>query len=123
MRTLVAITATAALACLAMTLSAACINAGTPPSGGGDAGGSVGSPCTSTSDCNPEALCGFPVDAGCAAQGVCVPQDLTCTMDGPVVCDCTGAPVGLACIWGPGYAPVPIPSEKPGCVPDAGIFD
>jgi acyl-CoA dehydrogenase len=88
-----------------------------------DAGGQVGDPCNASSDCTGGAeLCGFPIDAGCAAQGVCVPEDLSCTDDGPVVCGCNGDPVGLACIWGAGYAPLPVVSTTPGCAydPDAG---
>jgi hypothetical protein len=123
MSSLVKLAAYLALASAALSLSAACLHAGTPTPGAGDAGG-AGSPCVSTSDCSsPEDVCGYPIEAGCAAQGVCVPQDLSCTVDGPVVCDCNGDPVGLACLWGPGYAPLPVPSEKPGCMPDAGLFD
>ena len=88
-----------------------------------DAGGQVGDPCNTSSDCTGgEELCGFPIDAGCAAQGVCVPEDFSCTDDGPVVCGCNGDPVGLACIWGAGYAPLPVVSTTPGCAydPDAG---
>jgi hypothetical protein len=88
-----------------------------------DAGGQVGDPCNVTTDCTGGAeLCGFPIDAGCAAQGVCVAEDFSCTADGPVVCGCNGDPVGLACIWGAGYAPLPVVSTTPGCTydPEAG---
>jgi hypothetical protein len=111
-----------ALASAALSLSAACLHAGTPTPGAGDAGG-PGGPCTVSDDCSPEDLCGYPIEAGCDAQGICVPQDLTCMNDGPVVCGCNGGPVGLACLWGPGYAPSPVVSDTPACMPDAGLFD
>jgi hypothetical protein len=78
-----------------------------------------------TTDCVVGLLCGYPIDAGCAAQGICVPEDLSCPVDGPVVCACDGTPAGLACIYGPGYAVEPIVSTTPGCMPDfdAGVFD
>jgi hypothetical protein len=96
---------------------------GPPP----DAGAPQGAPCQLTSDCaNELLLCGYPIDAGCAAQGICVPEDLSCTKDGPTVCGCDGiTPVGMACIYGPGYAAVPVPGTTPGCMPDidAGLAD
>lgn len=95
----------------------------TAPLDGGPA--QLGGPCSQSSDCGPEMLCGFPVSAGCGAQGVCVEEDVTCQGDGPVVCACAGGPVELACVWGSGYAPEPIVSTTPGCQPDldAGLFD
>ena len=83
-----------------------------------DSGAALGSPCFLTTDCAPGTLCGFPEDGGCAAQGVCVAEDLSCTHDGPTVCGCDGTPVGLACIYGVGYAAEPIASTTPGCLPD-----
>ena len=52
------------------------------------------------------------------SQGVCVAEDRTCLTDGPFVCGCDGSAVGLACIWGPGYAVVPVVNGTPGCTPD-----
>jgi hypothetical protein len=83
-----------------------------------DAGAPVGAPCTVTTDCIVGSLCGYAEDAGCSAQGVCVPEDLSCTNDGPIVCACDGTPLGLACIYGPGYAAEPVASLTPGCQPD-----
>jgi hypothetical protein len=122
MSTLVKLAGYLAFASAALALSAACLHAGTPTPGAGEAG-SPGSPCMQETDCVGDTLCGFPIEAGCAAQGVCVTEDFTCMVDGPVVCDCFGQPVELGCLWGPGYAPTPVPSEKPGCLPDAGLFD
>jgi hypothetical protein len=85
----------------------------------------LGGPCAATSDCGPEMLCGYPITQACNAQGVCVAEDLTCASDGPVVCSCAGGPVQLACIWGSGFAPLPVVSTSPGCQPnlEAGLFD
>jgi hypothetical protein len=83
-----------------------------------DAGSPEGGPCNLTTDCVVGLLCGYPIAAGCAAQGVCVPEQLTCPIDGPTVCACDGTGVGLACIYGPGYAAVPVPGTTPGCMPD-----
>ncbi len=84
-----------------------------------DAGAPDGAACVLTTDCVPGLLCGYPIEAGCAAQGVCVPEYLTCPVDGPIVCGCDGVtPVGLACIYGPGYAAVPVPGTTPGCMPE-----
>jgi hypothetical protein len=113
-----------ALLALSLFLGA-CSSNGTPSSPPEEGGAPQGAPCVVTTDCDPELLCGYPIEAGCAAQGVCVPEDLTCPVDGPVVCACDGTPAGLACIYGPGYAVVPIVDTTPGCVPmsDAGLFD
>jgi hypothetical protein len=85
-----------------------------------EGGAPVGAPCMQTTDCGGEELCGFPIDQGCNAQGVCVFEDFSCPTDGPVVCGCDGAPVGLACIYGAGYAPLPVVSTTPGCLPEGG---
>jgi hypothetical protein len=88
-----------------------------------DGGGVLGSPCQTQEQCQPN-LCGFPISAGCHAQGVCVTEEFSCTGDGPIVCGCDGRPVELACIWGYGYAPAPIVSATPGCQPGLdGGFD
>jgi hypothetical protein len=102
---------------------AACATHPQPIAGSGtgeEAGAPVGSACTQSTDCGGEELCGFPVDAGCSAQGVCVMEDFTCQDDGPVVCGCDGDPVGLSCEWGPGYAPLPVVSTTPGCTAGEG---
>lgn len=99
----------------------------TAPSGSAppDSGALQGSPCELTTDCEVGLLCGFPIEAGCAAEGVCVPEDYACPTDGPTVCGCDGTPVGLACIYGSGYAALPVVNATPGCMPmfDAGLFD
>jgi hypothetical protein len=100
-------------------LLVACSSQSAPSDGSpADSGAQQGSPCVLTTDCIAGLLCGYPIDAGCAAQGVCVPEDLSCPTDGPVVCACDDTPVGLACIYGPGYAAVPVPGTTPGCMPD-----
>jgi hypothetical protein len=106
---------------LALAVLAGC-NSAPPstPSGGVEAGAPLGAPCLGSSDCTTRALCGFPIADGCGAQGVCVAEDLTCNSDGPVVCGCDGMPVGLACIYGAGYAPAPVPGTTPGCGPPEG---
>jgi hypothetical protein len=113
-------------ASLLLAAPTACTSPPPPPGNSTeDAGAALGSPCVSTSDCIVSALCGYPIDAGCSAQGICVPEDLSCPTDGPTVCGCDGTPIGLACIYGVGYAPAPIPGVMPGCQPsfDSGIFD
>ncbi|HEY6459513.1 MAG TPA: hypothetical protein VIY73_05155 [Polyangiaceae bacterium] len=102
---------------LALPLAlAACTTRTQPlPSASEEAGAPVGAPCSQSIGCGPEELCGFAIDAGCSAQGVCVMEDLGCQADGPVVCGCNGDPVGLSCEWGPGYAPLPVVSTTPGC--------
>jgi hypothetical protein len=82
-----------------------------------DGGALVGAECVTTPDCAAGLLCGYPIAQGCSAQGVCVTEDRGCTNNGPVVCGCNGDPVGLACIWGPGYAAGPVVSTTPGCAP------
>jgi len=106
-------------------LVAACSSNSAPANPPEEAGAPQGAPCVLTSDCAVELLCGYPIEAGCAAQGVCVPEDLSCPTDGPVVCACDGTPAGLACIYGVGYAVVPIVDTTPGCLPmsDGGLFD
>ena len=104
-----------------LALLAGCSPTNAPSSTGDDAGGApVGAPCTLSSDCVVAALCGYAIDAGCSAQGVCVPEYPACTNDGPVVCACDGTPVELACIYGPGIAPAPVPGTTPGCGPGDG---
>jgi hypothetical protein len=109
---------------LASVLLAACVSTSpTVDTGATYDAAAPGSPCGVTSDCVPGALCAYPIADGCAAHGVCVTEDLSCTNDGPVVCGCDGTPVGLACIYGPGNAPVPVPSATPGCAPGDAGFD
>ena len=99
-------------------LLAACRTTTSPVEDGpGDIGAPDGSACVLSSDCAAELLCGYPIDAGCSATGVCVPEDILCSSDGPVVCGCDSTPIGLACIYGPGYAAAPIISVTPGCQP------
>jgi hypothetical protein len=89
-----------------------------------DSGAPDGAACVVTTDCVVGLLCGYALDAGCAATGVCVPEDRACTNDGPVVCACDDTPVRLACIYGPAYAAAPVVGATPGCQPvpfDAGF--
>jgi hypothetical protein len=101
---------------------AGCSTSTSPPEPVVDAGAPDGGACITTSDCAGGLLCGYPIAQGCSAQGVCVPEDIRCTNDGPVVCGCDGSPVGLACIWGPDYAAAPVVSATPGCQPDLDAF-
>ncbi len=101
-------------------LLAACSTNGPASTSQVEAGAPLGARCSLSSDCAGEALCGFPIADGCNAEGVCVPEDIRCTNQGPVVCGCDGEPVGLACIYGDGYAPAPVPGTTPGCVPGDG---
>jgi hypothetical protein len=81
----------------------------------------MGAACSGPSDCDPRALCAFPVDGGCSAKGVCVAPDVTCTdTTSPPACACDGTPVGLACIFGAGNAPAPVQSTSPCPSADAG---
>jgi len=98
-------------------LLGACRTTTSPVDDTADLGAPDGSACVLTSDCAAGLLCGYPIDAGCSATGVCVPEDISCSSDGPVVCACDGTPIGLACIYGPAYAVAPIISVTPGCQP------
>jgi hypothetical protein len=81
----------------------------------------AGGACSGSSDCDPRALCAFALDAGCSAQGVCVAPDVTCTdTTSPAACACDGTPVGLACIFGAGNAPLPVRSTSPCPAADGG---
>ncbi len=84
----------------------------------------TGGACVGVNDCDPRALCAFPIAGACSAQGVCVMPDVTCTQTGnPVACACDGTPVGLDCIYGPGNAPAPVVSTSPCPTGDAGGED
>jgi hypothetical protein len=80
------------------------------------------SPCTTSADCDQGLSCGFPVGAGCAAQGQCIDAPLLCENDaaacvtpGPA-CGCDGLPDPYVA---PGYATSP--ASSPGaCAADAG---
>jgi hypothetical protein len=88
-----------------------------------EAGAGIGSPCDTPDDCPPPTLCAWPVDGGCAAQGLCVKEDLTCVDQGAtVLCACDDSPVTLSCIYGAGHAPQPLPSPARMCMgpPEAG---
>lgn len=71
----------------------------------------AGTPCNTPEDCDPRALCAFPVADGCQAAGVCVAPDFACTVDNPPACGCNGETVGGACLYGQGYAAAPIRSQ------------
>jgi hypothetical protein len=82
----------------------------------GPGGTEGGVPCTTTADCsaltsggmNPY-VCGYPLGAGCAAQGVCLPAGPLCNMITAIACACDGAGVGYGeCSGYPnGYAGAP----------------
>jgi hypothetical protein len=104
-----------------LALTSACASSSAPASPGIEAGGAPGSPCVRNDDCAAPSLCAWPVDGGCNAQGHCVAEDPRCMTTGPVVCACDGTPVGLACIYGAGNAPAPLPSPmSTSCLPADG---
>lgn len=85
-----------------------------------DAAGTVGAPCNGFEDCVAPAICGYALDGGCDAQGVCVHVNEQPCTDGPVVCACDGTPLGLTCVLPAGYGALPVPSKLVSCAPDAG---
>ena len=66
-----------------------------------------------SSACNLGLTCGFPIGAGCGAQGVCIDVALSCEDDaaacsgGGTACGCGGGPVSVVIA---GYASGPSPS-------------
>lgn len=113
---------TQACDCLGQPIEIACGYPGSPkpianvgacivPSGG---------PCNGPDDCDPRALCAFPIADGCSAKGTCVLPDARCDRPGATACACDGTPVGLACIYGQGNAPAPVMSTSPCPTPDGG---
>jgi hypothetical protein len=86
------------------------------PTDAGPSGADGGVPCTKTADCfgltsggmNPY-VCGYPLAAGCAAQGTCLPAGPLCNMPTPIACACDGTSVGYGeCSGYPtGYAGAP----------------
>ncbi len=83
----------------------------------------TGGACVTGDDCDPTALCAFPIADGCDAKGVCVAPDRTCTTPSHVACGCDGLPVGLACIFGSGKAPAAVRSMSACPVSDAAVGD
>lgn len=82
----------------------------------------TGTTCRSTSDCDPTALCAFPIAGGCGAKGVCVEPDRTCMSTTLRACGCDGNTVALNCTFGAGNAPAPVASMG-ACVNDGGAHD
>jgi hypothetical protein len=85
----------------------------------------TGTTCQSNDDCDPAALCSFPISGGCNATGTCVAADEACTDPSPepLACACDGVTmIGLACTYGDGGAPLPVGTlgACPGSVTDAG---
>jgi hypothetical protein len=80
----------------------------------------AGTPCTVPEDCDPRALCAFPVAEGCQAQGICVAPDFACTTDSPPACGCDGQNVGGSCLYGQGNRAAPIQSQGTCAGPDGG---
>jgi hypothetical protein len=88
-----------------------------------DAAIQTGNPCNGPSDCDPAALCAFPIADGCNAKGVCVADSPPCTAPPAIACACDGTPIGLSCIYGPGRAAAPLKSMSPCGSPDGGASD
>ncbi len=84
----------------------------------------AGGPCASNADCDrlQGILCGFPVDGGCSASGVCIyvsTGGCLCDAGGALVCNCAGQLVAPSCCFAQGYQPFPTaPSNS--CVTDGG---
>jgi hypothetical protein len=79
-------------------------------------GSDGGLACTVTADCSSLTsggtvpyVCGYPLGAGCAAQGTCLPAGPLCNMITQVACACSGSEVGYGeCSGYPnGYAGAP----------------
>jgi hypothetical protein len=74
----------------------------------------VGTFCADTSDCGMGQLCAYPIDGGCAAQGVCQPQ-LTSACEASrlsLFCGCRREMVGASCATPIGYALEPVSHLK-----------
>jgi hypothetical protein len=89
---------------------------------GGCAG--CGLPCAKESDCGTGLVCGYKVEDGCAAQGVCVPRwpligQAACAA---LVqsCGCDGTVVTTGCNYYAGYAPAPVSPGNFSCMEDGG---
>jgi hypothetical protein len=98
-----------------LAVCAACRTVVTTPQEVTEAGSPVGAACTESIGCGVDELCAFAIADGCQAQGVCVQQADECTEGGPIVCACDGDPVELSCLYGAGYAPLPVLGTTPGC--------
>jgi hypothetical protein len=102
-----------------MLYAGPCVNDGGPSD--------AGKPCTGTSQCGPQEVCGYVVAQGCQAQGQCVAAPLLsgCIPQQLTGCDCQGQTVtwtsGYSCSAEdpPGYAPAPIATTG-SCAEDAG---
>jgi hypothetical protein len=64
----------------------------------------VGGDCSSQSDCDPTALCAYPIADGCGAKGKCVEPDRTCMAPTKPACSCTGETIEISCTFGAGNA-------------------
>jgi hypothetical protein len=100
------------------------------PTDAGPSGADGGVPCTKTADCfgltsggmDPY-VCGYPLAAGCAAQGTCLPAGPLCDMPTPIACACDGTSVGYGeCSGYPtGYAGAPT-VHTGSCAQDGGTL-
>ncbi len=73
----------------------------------GGAGG--GTSCTSSNDCAANDVCGFPMQDGCTAKGICFPAPMAiCNAYSPG-CACDGSMISIACTGLPdGYVSKPL---------------
>jgi hypothetical protein len=108
----------------AFALASAACQAGSPsnpPTESFDAGGGgPGAPCSGSSECAAPTLCAWPLDGGCSAQGHCVTVQggcMTPEAGEPTACACDGTEIRLACIYGQGSSPEPVPSPVGPCPP------
>jgi hypothetical protein len=91
----------------------------------GDVGGTCeapdsGGPCVTNADCPSSEVCGYDVDLGCSAKGLCL---LVPTMpqvcDPLIVCACDGTQAATLCNVAANYASKPVLSKGP-CAADGG---
>ena len=111
---------TVACTCDGQTLEVPCDAPGpdVPVKSAGNCATPSGMKCNSNEDCDPTALCAFPIAGGCGAQGVCVVPDHTCMDPVPqtLACGCDGQTIAINCMYGSGNAAGPVASVGSPCV-------
>jgi hypothetical protein len=73
----------------------------------GGAGG--GTSCVTSNDCASKEVCAFPMQAGCAATGTCVPAPMAVCQAYSPGCACDGSTINIVCTGLPnGYVSKPL---------------